>query len=367
MQKNLSISALALVSVLALSACGRHPAPTSAAEHKPAAKEVPPVPVTVAVAEERPMPRYLQVSGELKSGLDAAVAANAAGKVMETPMERGSVVKAGDVLVKLDDRAAALALREAEAHVNQAQSRLDFAIAEWKRNEPLAKTRAISAADYEKLTVEQKSARADLDAAIARRDTSKKNLDDMVIRAPFAGSVMERRISPGEYVQLNTQVVQLVANDHLRLLLNVPETAIGSIEAGQEVTFEVPAFPGRTFTGVVKYIGAALRQSSRDLMVEANVPNLDGVLKQGMFAEGRLLLPEKPGVAVPKSAIRTSGGQPRVFVVEHEQVTERLVDLGEHQGDWLEIRSGVSKGETVVTDPAASTVDGVRITVAMKP
>jgi RND family efflux transporter MFP subunit len=367
MQFNLSIPALALVSVLALSACGRHPAPATTAGTNRAVKETPPLPVTVAVAEERPMPRYLQVTGELKSGLDAAVAANAAGKVMVAPVERGSVVKAGDVLVKLDDRAAVLALREADAHVSQAQSRLDFAIAEWKRNEPLAKTRAISAADLEKLAVEQKSARADLDAAMARRDTTKKNLDDMVIRAPFTGSVMERQISPGEYVQLHTQVVHLVANDHLRLLLNVPETASGIIEMGQEVSFEVPAYPGRTFTAVVKYIGGALRESSRDLMVEANVPNADGALKQGMFAEGRLLLPEKPGVAVPKSAVRTAAGQPRVFVVEHAQVTERLVDLGEHSGDWLEIRSGVSKGETVVTDPAASTVDGVRITVAMKP
>lgn len=178
---------------------------------------------------------------------------------------------------------------------------------------------------------------------------------------------MERRISPGEYVQLHTQVVHLVANDQLRLLLNVPETATGSIEAGQEVTFEVPAFPGRTFTAVVKYIGGALRESSRDLMVEAAVPNADGALKQGMFAEGRLLLPEKPGVAVPRSAVRTTAGQARVFLVENEQVTERLVDLGEHNGEWLEIRSGLSKGETVVTDPAASTADGVRITVAMKP
>lgn len=367
MQSKPSILALALLPVLALSACERHPTPSDTAGTNPATTETMPVPVTVATAEKRLMPRYLQVTGELKSGLDAAVAANAAGKVLEAPVERGTAVKAGDVLVKLDDRAAMLALREAEAHVHQAQSRLDFAVAEWKRNEPLAKSRAISAADLEKLAVEQKSARADLDAAIARRDTAKKNLDDMVIRAPFAGSIMERQVSPGEYVQLHTQVVHLVANDHLRLVLHVPETATGSIQKGQEVTFEVPAFPGRTFAGVVKYIGGALRESSRDLMVEASVPNADGALKQGMFAEGRLLLPEQPGVAVPKGAVRTTGGQPRVFVVEHEQVTERLVDLGEHNGEWLEIRSGLSEGETVVMEPGASTVDGARITVAMKP
>ena len=364
-QPNLSSPGLALLMALTLAACGKHQS-TATAENQPA-KETPPVPVTAATAEERPMPRYLQVTGELRSGWDAAVAAYTAGKVVEAPVERGSVVKAGDVLVKLDDRAAVLALSEAEAHVSQAQSRLNLTVAEWKRNEPLAKTKAIADADFQKLTADHESAKADLDAAVARRDTAKKNLDDCVIRAPFAGSVMERMVSPGEYVQANSVVVRLVATDRLRLLINVPETATGSIQAGQKVSFSVPAYPGSAFTGEVKHIGAALRESTRDLLVEAEVQNEDGRLRQGMFAEGHLLVGQSAVVTVPEGALKVSGGLARVMVVEHEQITERLVDAGERDKGWVEIRKGVTVGETVVVEPAAEAIDGARIKVAMKP
>lgn len=364
---NLSSPALALLLLLALPACGGHKSPAGTSEGQSAELQAPAVPVTVALAEERPMPRHLQVIGELRSGLDSAVAAYISGKVMETPMERGSMVKAGDVLVKLDDRAAVLSLREAEAHVAQAQSRMDLTLAERKRNEPLVKTRAVAEADFQKLNADHESAKADLDAAIARRDTAKKNLDDSIIRAPFAGSIMERMVSPGEYVQANSQVARLVANDQLRLLLNVPETAVGGIKTGEEVAFTVPAFPGSQFTGVVKHIGAALREATRDLMVEAEVPNKDGRLRQGMFAEGRLLLGEQAAVVVPESAVRTATGRSRVMVVENEQITERLVDTGERNAGWIEIRNGINKGESVVIEPAAGAVDGARIKVAMRP
>lgn len=366
-QPNLSSPGLVLLMALTFTSCGNHQSSTGNPQEGQAAKEPPPVHVTVAKAEERPMPRYLQVTGELRSGLDAAVAAYVAGKVVETPVERGSAVQAGDVLVKLDDRAAVLALREAEAHVAQAQSRLNLALAEWKRNEPLAKTKAIADADFQKLTADHESAKADLDAAVARRDTARKSLEDCVIRAPFAGSVMERMVSPGEYVQANSAVVRLVANDKLRLLLNVPETSTGSIELGQRVSFEVPAYPGKPFAGQVKYIGAALRESTRDLLVEAEVPNPDGKLRQGMFAEGRLQLGEKPVVVVPLSALRMGSGHPRVLVVEKEQIIERLVDAGERNGEWVEIRKGMARGESVVVNPAEEAVDGARIKVAMKP
>ncbi len=365
-QPNLSSPGLAVLLALTLSACGKHQSATATTE-SPAARETPPVPVTVARAEERLMPRYLQVTGELRSGLDAAVAANVAGKVVETPVERGSEVKAGDILVKLDDRAAVLALREAQAHVALAQSRLNLSLAEWKRNEPLAKSKAIADADFQKLTADHESAKADLDAATARRDTAKKSLEDCVIRAPFAGSIMERMVAPGEYVQANSSVVRLVANDQLRLLLNVPETATGNVALGQKVSFSVPAYAGSQFTGEVKHIGAALRESTRDLLVEAVVQNDDARLRQGMFAEGRLLLGETPVVTVPTGALRTVSGHLRVMVVENEQITERLVDVGEREGGWVEIRNGVAKGESIVVDPAAEAVDGARIKVAMKP
>lgn len=314
------------------------------------------------------MPRYLRVTGELKGSQDAMVAADATGKVKEVKVERGSVVQAGDVLIVLDERSAALSLKEAEASVATAQLKLTWVSDELKRNAPLAAERAISDSEFQRQKNDRASAETSVTAAVARRDAAKKALDDTVIRAPFAGTVAERLVELGEYVRTDSQVVHLVAIDTLHLLLNVPETAVGALKEGQAVAFAVPAFPGQNFTGTVRFIGAAVRGSARDLVIEAEVKNADGKLRPGMFAEGRLSLGEAPAVVVPATALRTEGSAKKVLVVSAEQrVEERLVEVGETQGDVLEIRRGVQKGERVIVSPPAETADGMKVTLVSNP
>lgn len=161
------------------------------------AVEPAPIEVRTHLASETLMPRYLRVTGQLKGSQEAMVAADAAGKVVAAPIERGSVVKAGDVLIKLDDRSAALALKEAEASVASSQLKLDWTNDELKRNEPLAANKAISDTDFQRLKNDRASAEAGLAAAVARRDSAKKMLDDASIRSPFAGIVSDRLINLG--------------------------------------------------------------------------------------------------------------------------------------------------------------------------
>jgi len=346
--------AFSLLSLTLLATCLPH-----AMASEPAALHV-----TTRTAEERPMPRYLRVTGQLKGSREAMVAADASGKVMEALVERGSVVKAGDVLVKLDSSSAMLSLREAEASVATAQLRLEWTSDELKRNEPLALTKAISGTDFSKLKNERASADANLAAATARRDIARKAVEDAAIRAPFAGTVAERLTDLGEYVRQGSQVVHLVAIDRLHLWLNVPETSAGAIKEGQKVGFSVPAYPRDVFTGVIRFIGAAVRESARDLIVEAEVQNADGRLKPGMFAEARIALREDLAVTVPAGALRVEGSSRKVLVIQDGRVEERLVEMGETSGDTVEVRHGISKGETVVVNPAAEAVDGVKVTFA---
>lgn len=314
------------------------------------------------------MPRYLRVTGELKGSQDAMVAADATGKVKEIKVERGSVVQAGDVLIVLDSRSAALSLQEAEASVATAQLKLSWINDELKRNAPLAAERAISDSEFQRQKNDRASAETSVTAAIARRDAAQKAVDDSVIRAPFPGTVAERLVELGEYVRTDSQVVHLVAIDTLHLLLNVPETAVGSLKEGQGVTFSVPAFPAKDFTGTVRFIGAAVRGAARDLVIEAEVKNVDRTLKPGMFAEGRLSLGEAPSVVVPASALRNEGSAKKVLIVTADQrVEERLVEVGETQGGSLEIRRGVQKGERVIISPPAETADGMKVTLVSNP
>lgn len=356
---------LALFSMSVIASCSPH-APAVAPPVGPVT-EAAPIQVTTLPAEEKPMPRFLRLTGQLKGSQEAKVAADAAGKVVEAPVERGSVVKAGDVLIKLDDRTAVLSLKEAEASVASAQLKLDWSNDELKRNEPLAANKAISDTDFQRLKNDKASAEAGLAAAVARRDSARKQVEDATIRAPFAGTVAERLTDLGEYVRADSEVAHLVAIERLHLWLNVPETSVGFIKAGQAVSFTVPAYPKVSFTGQVRFIGASVREAARDLIIEAEVPNSDGKLKPGMFAEGRLALGDEPAVTVPAAALRSEGNTRKVFVVRDNRIEERLVETGESKGDVIEIRRGVEKGEQVVITPTAEAVDGVKVAFVAQP
>jgi RND family efflux transporter MFP subunit len=345
---------------LALLSCGQkqQPKTVAPADAKPAAA---PLSVKTAAATETSIPRFLRLTGEITAAQDAAVAADTTGKVTETPVERGSSVNAGDVLVQLDNRSATLNLAEAEANLIQAESKLSLAESEVTRNAPLAKLKAVADTDFARIKADRDAATASLAAAEARRDIAKKALEDTVIRAPFAGTVAERLVAKGEYVRADSQVARVVDLQNLRLVVNVAEPDVGRVREGQAIEFSVSSYPGETFTGTVKFIGAAVREGSRDLLVEAEVENPNGKLKPGLFAEARLVLAEEKAVTIPVAALRVDGARRKVWVVENSQLSERLVEIGETQDDRVEIRRGVAKGEQVVLSPAAEAADGMPV------
>lgn len=341
-----------------LTAC--HKAPPEA-EAK-AAPKAPPPPVKGATAQaaERTFPRFLRVTGQLTGQHDAVVAADAIGRVISAPVERGSIVKAGDVLATLDDRQAKLALAEAKASAELAKSRLALAKNEQERNKPLAEKKAVADSDYQKLLTEVTAGEAELAGATSRLDQAQKTLDDCVIRSVSGGIVAERMVDPGEYVRQDTAVARVVDQSTLRLVLNVPETEVGGLEIGQTVEFTTPAFSGQTFKGKLKFLGVAMREASRDLVIEAAVDNADGKLRSGFFCDARIQMKEEKAVAVPEAALRIDGSRRKVFVISKDNtLSERLVEVGENREGFTEIRRGVTKDETVLIKPPAEAADGL--------
>ena len=353
--KRILAQSLALIALAVwLPACGKKPAAVT-----PEKKAVASVKGRTATLTEREVPRFLRVTGQLIGKNDAVIAADAVGKVVEAPVERGSVVKAGDALVKLDERQAKLALAEADASLEMAKSRLLLAKNEQERNAPLAQKRAIAEADFQKLVTDTAAREAELAASLARRDMTQKTLTDSVIRAPFAGVVAERMVEPGEYVKSDSKVARVVDLATLRLVLNVPETEVGALAVGQTVEFTTAAFPERTFTGTLKFLGAAMREASRDLVVEATVENTDGTLRPGFFCNARIRLSEEKAVVAPVEALRVEGSRRKLFVIEkNNTLSERLVEVGETREGFIEIRRGAAAGESVLLEPGSEAVDG---------
>src|ERR1700722_18140872 len=310
-----------LILGLALSGCHRRDAaPAAARLHEAGA----PVHVTTVAVVEKPMPEFLTLTGTLRANAESDVAADASGKVIATYVERGQPVKKGQTIVLVDGRSAALAATAAEAQSRVAQEQLDEARRDCGRVKHLLDTGAISQAEYDKQNSQCTSQQWSAAAADAQQRSASKLLGDANIRAPFDGYVGERYVSVGQYVQASTRVASVYAPDPLRLELTVPEASVGAVQQDMQVRFTVTAYGDQTFSGNVKYISPNLRESTRDLVIEAVVPNADLKLKPGMFAVARIELGVKPHTVIPKAALVTDDTGSRVFVVAGAQVQERL-------------------------------------------
>jgi membrane fusion protein (multidrug efflux system) len=361
----------------------------------------PPAPVAVAAAAavEQPITRFIRATGTLTAEEQADVAAETGGRVVATPVERGSRVAAGAELVRVLATETTAQLNEAEANAAQIEARLgltgdgkfdvdavpevrtakatyDLAQSEFGRIKALLEQHVVSQSEYDQRRTQVDAARQQyesakngaaqqfqsLQAARARVALARKASSDTVIRAPFAGVVEERLVSVGDYVTKGMKVAIVVRVNPLRVQLTVPEQFVSAISVGQPVTFDVDAYPGRHFEGRVKYVSPALQAERRALPIEAVVPNPSGELKPGLFATARIEQAERtPAILVPAAAVHTAGGTSHIYVVAGDHVEDRVVVTGQTTGDLVEIARGVKAGERVATTNIAQLSDGTKV------
>ena len=359
------------------------------------------VPVSVATAAEQPITRFIRVTGTLAAEEQADVAAETQGRVVATPVERGSRVGEGADLIRIAPAEASAQAAEAEANAAQIESRLalgeggtfelervpevanakatlTLTQGDYDRAKMLFDKKLLSQADYDKSSAQLEVARRQYDiarnsatqqyqsllAARARVSLARKALADTVVRAPFAGVVGERLVSVGDYVTRGTKVASVLRINPLRLQLTVPQQFSVEVGMGRAVSLEVDTAPGKTYTGQVRYVSPALQADSRTLIVEAVVANADGALRPGTFATARIeQATNTPGILAPAAAIRTVSGTSRVFVVAGGRAEERLVTTGQTVGEQVEITTGLKAGEQVATTNLTQLVDGVAVTL----
>jgi membrane fusion protein (multidrug efflux system) len=177
---------------------------------------------------------------------------------------------------------------------------------------------------------------------------AQKKLNDAVIRAPFAGQVKERTVTPGQYLRVQTPVVVIVSVDPLRVRLKIPEKMAGWVRNSQPVTLSVEAYPDRTFSGKVWRVNPSVDQQTRSFELEALVTNPENLLKPGFFVKAKILSERvDKTLLVPQEAVRYTYGVYKVFLVDGSVVREHEVRIGERSGQDLEILSGLKEGEGV--------------------
>ena len=346
--------------MLLLLAAGCRRAPTGGAEA--VAAELPPIPVTLAPVRDIKVPRVLTLSGTLIGSEQAKVAAGAAGKVVSTHVERGSLVHKGAVLVRLDARAVSAQAQEAAAQVESLRAQQTQAQLDCVRVQQMFDKGAISRADYDKTHTQCETTKWSVSAAEARKTLTAEALRDTEIKAPFTGMVVERMVSPGEYVRVDTPVVTLVDVDSLRVELTVPEADVTLVRQGREVEFRTAADDASSVhKGRIRYVGPAVRQQTRDAVVEAQVENPGHELRPGMFVTARLALGEQSLPAVPEKAVRAEGSQRHVFVESEGRLEDRIVQLGESKDGMASVVTGVKSGERVVAELTPDLRDGAKV------
>ena len=371
------------------------------------------VEVTVAPAILRQLPRFFEATGSFIADEQTDVAPAVAGKVVAVGVDLGTWVERGAMLVRLDDRDARIRLEQAVAQVAQAQSSvrqaeariglrpgqsfdptrvaevgsarvaLELAEKQLHRYERLIESGDVSRSAYDQQKAQRdqlreqyeaaltqarqnyaavQTARAAVDAAKTQIAQARKAINDAVVVAPLSGYVSDRPAALGEYVSTSSKVATIVRTNPMRVQIDIPEQAVSSVQVGQSVSVSVSAYPDRNFSGMVHHVSPSVTPNSRTLTVEARVDNPDGLLKPGQFATVRILQPQSdPAVLVPARAVRTESGTSRVYVIKDGIARQRLVQLGQAEGDLIEIKSGVAADEQVATSNLELLSDGMPV------
>ncbi len=397
--------------VLFASACGGSPRANERKEDHGAQPTA--VDVTTATAIVRDLPRFFEATGSLSADEQTDVTPSTSGKVVYVAADLGSFVRRGQTIVRLDDVDMKLRVDQARAQVEQAKAslrqaeekvgirsgqsfdpnrvpevnnaRVAFELAEknFKRSEKLIESGDISRSLYDQQKAQRDQLKEQYEAAVslARQNyaavmTARANVSNaesqlnLAIRnqsytnvySPIDGYVSDRPADLGEYVSPTTKVATVVRINPLRVRIDIPEQAIPSVTVGQSVSVTTSAWPDRNFSGRVARISPSVTTTSRTLTVEAEVENNSGILKPGQFATIRILQAKAaPALLVPARAVRTESGVSRVFVIKDGRAQERQVQLGQTEGDLVEIKSGVAENETVATSNLEQLSDGMAV------
>ena len=389
---------LAVMAAVGLSAAGCSKSEMAQARSRESAAKA----VQTEAVRQDSVRRAVDVVGTLAAVDEVTISSEAEGKVSRILADLGDRVKAGQVLIQLDNekqqytftqQQAALArtlaqygasdtehlpeleetpdARRANADLVQATQAYDRADELFKRS--LVSQQALDDAKaalqskraiYNSAIQNAKNLRAGIQASEATMKLAARQLRDTEIRAPFDGYVQKRLVNHGELVKIQMPVMAVVRLDPLKVTAEIPEKMAPWISTGQAVDLKVDAYQDKSFTGKVSRISPAVNTATRAFSFEALVPNADAVLKPGTFARVHIESGKVDTVVtVPYAALQYRYGVNRVFIVNGGKVAIRELAVGERMGDRMEVLSGVKAGERVAITDVDTLNDGAAVTV----
>jgi membrane fusion protein (multidrug efflux system) len=331
----------------------------SAAIARSKAMRPPPIAVASTTGTAQVWQRRLHAVGSLAAVEGVTVSNELAGTVKKIAFESGAAVKQGDLLVQLD-----IAPDEAQLRGLQAQATL--ARINLERAQDLRRNSTNAQADLD-------AAEAQYEEAVANVDNLKGTIAKKVITAPFAGRLGIRQVDLGLYLAAGTPIVSLQALDPIYVDFALPQQNLVNLRVGQAVQVKLDAYPGEIFKGAINAINSKVDTATRNIQVQATLPNPEERLKPGMFASVDVLLPQQDKfVTVPQTAIVYNPYGNAVYVIEQSLdapgggalvVRQRFVQLGETRGDQVAVLKGINPGDQIVTAGQLKLRNGVAVQV----
>jgi membrane fusion protein (multidrug efflux system) len=339
----LAAFALAVFVGVGVAACGNDSARERAS--------VTPAAVTATVVETQPWSDTIRALGTVKARESVTVTAKVSETVQVVHFESGDRVEAGAPLVELSGNQQRAMLAQAEATAKEAE-RL------YARQDNLALQGVIPRASLD-------AQRAVRDSARARVEEMRAALSDRVIRAPFAGVLGIRQVSPGALVTPGTPIATLDDIDRVYVDFPVPEATFANLAVGQQLTATGAAYPGREFEGTVSSIDSRIDPVTRAVNVRGEFMNADHALRPGMLLQVTLIRPPREALLVPEISVVQVGNSSFVYRLRPDSVVERVdVQIGSRRGGLAEVTSGLAVGERIVVDGTGKLRPGERVNAA---
>jgi RND family efflux transporter MFP subunit len=321
------------------------------------------------------VPDLFEATGTLRASRTAPVSAEVMGRVLSVPAREGDIVRQGATLLTIEDiqaRAmldqAQAAFRAADHEAAAAESDRALAQATFARLKKLYDEKSLSPHEYDEISARVQSATARHDAAVATRAQANAGvqqarilLDRTRVRAPFDGMVTERSIDPGMLASPGMQLLTLESTGHYRLEVGVNEHDLKYVRLGATVPVSLDSLDGPALPGKVSQIVPAADPASRSFLIKIELPARAN-LRSGLYGHADFTRGQKQSILVPHTAVLERGQLQSLYAVDDNNVAVlRYVTLGRPRAADVEVLSGLSAGERVVSDPGGLELAGKRI------
>jgi len=292
-------------------------------------------PVELGKPEKLNWPKSVTAVGSLRSDESVIVRAEQSGRITALNFKEGQPVKAGQVLVQLDDSLARAELEQAKANQKLARAKFDRAVELQQKNFISGQARD-----------EAENALRVADATVSLAEAK---LTKLVIKSPFSGTVGLRSASVGDYVKDGQDIVNLEKTDPIKVDFKVPELFQSKISVGQALSVSLDALPGKPYSGRVYAVNPQLDTAGRAVVLRAQMDNHGGALKPGMFARVRLTLADTGDtVVVPEQSVAMQGEEQIMFKVVDGRAMRTKVEVGQRRDGKVEIVEGIGSSDTIV-------------------